>query len=220
MTVAVVTTVYDEPTRQHRVGTLAVPSVTQILKAAGVAGDFSMVAPDVLERKARIGQAAHAAAHYFDEADLIESTVAPEVLGYLAGWQRFRLERGFVPSLLETVVYSKAHHFIGRLDRLGRARDSVTGGVILCDIKTGDPDAAAADLQTAGYEIALREEHPELAGDPIERWSVQLLEDGGYKLRRYPKPGRSNALDRNDFKALARAVNLRQERQGGPPCWL
>lgn len=220
MQVAIVGNAYQEKTRAHVINGLAVPSVTQILRATGVSGDFSMVAPDVLERKTRIGQAAHAAAHFHDEGDLVESTVAPEVLPYLVAWMRFRAERGFVPELLETVVYSRVHHFIGRFDRLGRVRDGRPGRV-LCDIKTGDPDAAAADLQTAGYEIALTEEHPELYLEPLERWSVQLLEDGRYKLRRYPLPGRSNTADRNDFKALARAVNLRQARSGGNlPCWM
>lgn len=216
----VATAAYVESTRAHLVNGIPVPSVTQILRATGVSGDFSMVPADVLERKTRIGQAAHAAAHYFDDGDLVEATVAPEVRPYLDAWMCFRAERGFVPELLETVVYSKVYHFIGRFDRLGRVRDGRRGRV-LCDIKTGDPDAAAADLQTAGYEIALVEEHPELLDEPLERWSVQLLGDGRYKLRRYPLPGRSTGVDKADFKALARAVNLRQERSGGNlPCWL
>lgn len=208
---------YVDATRAHTLGGIPVPSVTQILKAAGVTTNFDVVPADVLERKRQIGQAVHAACHYFDEGDLVESTVAPEVLPYLEGWMRFRAERAFVPSLLETVVASNTYHFIGRFDRLGRVERRAR---VLCDIKTGDPDSSAADLQTAGYLVALLEEHPELGDEPVLRWSVQLLPDGRYKLRQYPLSGRSPRQDRADFLALARAVNLRQERAGGPPCWL
>jgi hypothetical protein len=218
MTTAIPAATYIDSTRAHVVQGIPVPSVTQILRATHVSSDFSHVDPVVLERKRQIGQAVHAATHYFDEGDLVESTVAPEARPYLLAWMKFRSERGFVPQLLETVVYSRTHHYIGRFDRLGQLLADRRR--VLLDIKIGDPDASAADLQTAGYLAALREEHPEMQVDPIERWSVQLLEDGRYSLRQYPKRGRSNGVDRADFLALARAVNLRQERQGGPPCWM
>lgn len=211
--------VYDEALRAHTVNGLPVPSVTQILRMTGVSADFSQVPAETLERKRQIGQAVHAAAHYFDEGDLVESSLAPEVIPYLEAWMRFRSDRGFVPELLETVVYSRVWHYIGRFDRLGKlARENRT---ILLDLKIGDPDAAAADLQTAGYLAALREEQPELEDLSIERWSVRLCADGVYKLRKYPKPGRTERLDRSDFRALARSVNLRQERSGGNvACWM
>lgn len=219
VTVTAATSAYVDSTRAHRINGIPVPSVTQILRATGVSADFSHVDPAVLERKRLIGQAVHAAAHYFDEGDLVESTVAPEVLPYLEAWMRFRSDRGFAPELLETIVYSRAWHYIGRFDRLGRLVNEDRR--VLCDIKIGDPDAAAADLQLAGYLAALREEHPEIEDEAIERWSVQLCPDGRYRLRKYPKPGRTERLDRADFRALARAVNLRQERQGGNlPCWM
>lgn len=212
---------YVEQTRAHVVNGTPVPSVTQILKATGVSADFSHVDPLVLERKRLIGQAAHAATHYWDQGDLARGSIAAEVEPYLAAWTFFRGERRFVPELLETVVYSRAHHFIGRFDRLGWV-DAKTPQArrVMVDIKLGDPDAAAADLQLAGYLEALREEQPDVRTEPIERWSVRLLDDGRYTLRRYPKEGRTERLDRADFLSLARVVNLRQERRGGPPCWM
>lgn len=214
---ATLTATYVESTRAHQVNGLPIPSVTQILKATGVSADFSHVDPIVLDRKRQIGQAVHVATHYNDEGDLDAQTIAPEVRPYLEAWQRFRRDRDFVPRLLETVVYSQAHHYIGRFDRFGSVH---LRSAVLLDIKIGDPDAASADLQTAGYLVALLEERPELTA-AIERWSVQLCADGRYRLRMYPRHGRTDRQDRADFLALARAVNLRQERSGGnTPCWM
>lgn len=208
--------IYAEATRAHQVNGVPIPSVTQILKATGVSADFSHVDPIVLDRKRQIGQAAHAATHYFDEGDLDAQTIAPEVIPYLEAWRRFRLEREFVPDLLETVVYHRTAHYIGRFDRYGY----VGGLPVLLDIKISDPDAAAADLQTAGYLAALVDERPDWAERDIARWSVQICDDGRYRLRQYPTRGRTTRQDRADFLALARAVNLKQERCGGPPCWM
>lgn len=215
-TVAASPIFFDDATHAYRVGDVPVPSVTQILRATGISSDFNAIPQETLERKRLIGDAVHRACHYFDEGDLVETSVAPQVLPYVEAWMRFRSERGFVPDMLETRLYSGVYHFAGTLDRLGRVPE---GRRVLADIKTGDPDDAAADLQLAAYLVALREMRPELADQVIERWSVQLRADGTYKLLRYPKPGRSERLDRTDFLALARSVNLRQERQGGPPCW-
>ena len=45
-----------------------IPSVTQILNAVGLV-DYSQIPEAILDHKAEIGTAAHAAAHYFDEGD-------------------------------------------------------------------------------------------------------------------------------------------------------
>jgi len=49
---------------------------------------------------------------------------------------------------------------------------SCGGKIVLADIKTGDPDSAAAHLQTAAYEAPWNLAHPELRVD--ERWAIQL----------------------------------------------
>jgi len=47
-----------------------VPSVTQVLQATGLGADYSMVPPQVLERKRTIGQFVHQATQYLDEGSL------------------------------------------------------------------------------------------------------------------------------------------------------
>lgn len=210
---------YVDASRAHRLDGIPIPSVTQVLKAAGLSSDFSMVPIDILERKRQIGQAVHAATHYFDDGDLDEATIAPEVVPYLDAWKRLRDDRALEPELLETVVCSRLFHFIGRFDRLCRILRGPARRILL-DLKIGDPDAAAADLQTAGYEVALREEHPELGSAAIERWSVQLCPDGRYRLRQYPLSGRSFRQDRSEFLAAVTVINARTARNGGKPCWM
>ena len=205
--------------RAHTIDGRPVPSVTHILKAAKLSADFSQVNASVLERKRAIGQAAHAATHYYDEGDLVVRSVGPQVEPYLTAWRRFRDERRFRPMLLETVVASRVHHYIGRFDRLGTVDDNAWI-YVLADIKTGDVGSAGAQWQISGYEHALREMCPELAPYTILRWSVQLKPDGTYRLEQYPHKGRTNRQDRYEFLSAACLVNTWTAIAGGHPSWL
>lgn len=196
---------YEEVGRAHTFEGRPIASVTQVLEQGGKC-DFSMVKTHVLQRKGLIGTAAHIAAHYYDEGDLQTATVDRSVAPYLDGWIAFREARQFEPLCLETVIFSRQHGYTGRLDRLG----TVAGldRLVLVDIKTGDPDAARADLQTFAYELAVEEELAAagIAHSPIERWAVQVFPNGRYRLRRYPEAPRSWRHDRAEFlEALVEA---------------
>jgi hypothetical protein len=206
----------------HTLDGQPVIGVTSALQLAGQSTDFSKANPTDLERQRQVGQAAHAAAHYFDEGDLVEASVHALATARLQAWKLFRHERRVVPVMLETVVASRRYGYIGRLDRFLLVEMT---RLVLGDIKIGDPDDAAAHLQLMLYLIALLEElqhyadhypwlmtrrlETVLAG-PIERWSVQLLSTGRYKLCRYPKSPRTAHEDRQDaLEAVADARVLR-----------
>lgn len=196
--------------RAHTCDGAPILSITQLLRLAGKSSEFLQVQPTVLEHAGRRGTAAHLAAHFFDEGDLVEASVDPRVACYLAAWQRFRTERGFIPELLETVVVSRRFGYIGRFDRVGTV-DNRRRRVLL-DIKTGDPDASRADLQTVGYELALIEECGSAWGVlDLERWAVRLLPDGRYRVCEYPTSGRTWRHDRDEF---LEAVNDAQVLRG------
>lgn len=201
---------YDRsPARAHRLCGRRVPSVTQVLRAEGLSSDFAGVDPVTLERKRMIGEAAHRAAHYYDEGDLDPGSVSPLARPYLDGWIAFRVQRGFVPLLRETVVAS-AYGYIGCFDSFGL----VDGRrYVLADIKTGDPRDAAAHLQLAAYEQAFRETYPVYASAAIERWSVQLTADGRYRVHPY-----RDITDRNRFLHACRRV-LTATLERGTPAW-
>jgi hypothetical protein len=208
--------VYDEVGRQHLIDGVPRPSVTQVLKAAKLTASFDRVPGDVLGRKASIGSAAHAAAHYHDEGDLAVATVAEAAQPRLAAWRWFREQRGVEDRdivLLETVVCSRLYQYVGRIDRLLWC----DGWLTLLDLKTGT--LTAADLQTMAYLIALREQHPELRDVEVLRWAIELRPNGKYALHAYPERGRTSRQDRADFLQAVAAERLLTEMNGGVPTW-
>src|SRR5215471_15111903 len=86
---------FDPERHLYMVEGRPVPSVTQVLHSAGLAADYSMVRPDVLERKRIIGEYVHKATQYLDEGCLDLKTVDPELQPYLAAYQRFLEESAF-----------------------------------------------------------------------------------------------------------------------------
>lgn len=175
-----------------------VPSVTQILDVVpprlGMLDLAKRLHPEAVERKRLIGQATHAAAHYYDEGTLNWRTVDPQAEPYLVGWCKFREDTGFRPEFLETRVYHPALGYAGTLDRLGAFENA---DLALIDIKTGD--ITAADLQLAAYDAAFRAMHDMPL--PLPRYVVQLLGDGRYTLH----PPYTN---RRDFRVFQASLEL------------
>ncbi len=94
----------------------------------------------------------------------------PRVGPYVHAWARCREHLQLTPVLRERIVYDPFLSFCGTLDGVFQRPD---GSLVLLDLKLGDPKDAGAAYQTAGYQTALRESHPELV--IAERWAVQLL---------------------------------------------
>lgn len=187
---------FDAPTHTYHVGTTPLPSVTQILKACGISRDWSDVPADILEQKRAIGQAAHIAAHYYDEGTLVAGTVDDRVTPYLQAWIDFCAFTGFRPSLLETPLHHPGLLIAGTLDRAGcfeKFEGCDPRDLYIVDIKTGEPDDAGAEWQTAAYSemlaVNLAKHSPFYASVDFrlrQRYSVRLCDDGRYKLRTYP----------------------------------
>lgn len=181
----------------YRYEGLVVPSVTQVLDAVpprlGMLDLAKRTNPEAVERKRLIGQATHAASHYFDEDALDWSTVDPQARPYLDGWCQFRYDTGFAPARLETRVYHPTLGYAGTLDRLGAFENA---DLALLDIKCGD--TTAADLQLAAYDGAFRAMHDLFT--PLPRYAVQLLGDGRYKVHAY--------RDRRDFRVFQASLEL------------
>ena len=82
---------FDAAAHQYTLNGRRIPSVTQIL---GQVVDFSMVPPDILERKCAIGQALHNAIALEIENDLDHDSIDAAVLGYFIGWRKFVADMG------------------------------------------------------------------------------------------------------------------------------
>jgi hypothetical protein len=169
-----------------------VPSVTQVLHSAGLSADYSMVAPEVLERKRIIGEYVHKATQYLDEGCLDLETVDPEIQGYLTGYEKFIRESGFRPDLVERRLVGRINGMLcgGTIDRTG----SMAGKLWVIDLKCIERLYSSFALQTAGYELLLPK--PVLPPFKYDRAILQLRRDGSYKLTAY-----SDVADFDVFRA-------------------
>jgi PD-(D/E)XK nuclease superfamily len=189
-----------------------VPSVTGILKRAGLI-DFSRIPPSILLEARDRGSAVHRAAEFYNDNDLDVDAFArdfPDYWPYLSAWITFRRDAGAVIQVSEYRVYSRLHQFAGTLDCLGTWR----GKGCLLDLKTGSPKDVAADLQTAAYLGALREmvqagEGPPVPAGPIVRYAIQLRKDATYRVETY-----TQARDYREFLALLTAQQIVAARTG------
>ena len=158
--------IFDELKHQYTLGGVIVPSVTQIIKSAGLY-DFSMIPADVLEWKRNLGTQVHAATELDDMDNL--GDYDPQISGYIEAWRKFKIDTGFRPVHIEQRVFHKIHKYAGTLDRIGVFGERNA----LVDIKTGQADLMTVGPQTAAYAQAW--------GFKGKRYAVHLM-DGGYKV--------------------------------------
>jgi len=175
------------------------PSVTQILEAAGII-DYSHIPWNVRHLALERGRAVHAATELDDRGDLDETTLDPMLEGHLAAWRRFRAETGFTPTLIEHRDYHRLHRYAGTIDRLGNFNG---GRAAVLDIKTNHAEPWVR-LQLAAYS--------EFAGFVYERVCVELHADGTYRTFTFPVADRRRDL--NDFLACLRVMQLKAELKG------
>jgi hypothetical protein len=159
-----------------------VPHVTGILSAVGASTNFEEMA-DRSPRMERVlnhardrGTAVHADCHAYDDGDLFLETVDAVVLPYLAAWRQAREHLHLVPMLghRERYLYEPTWDYAGIMDGLFTiAGDTAHDMPVLVDIKTGDPEDAAAHLQTAAYEQAWCAEQQVLM-PYVQRWAIWL----------------------------------------------
>lgn len=196
---------YAEPheywTPPGREGGTLVPNVTRVLSATGVSADFEGIDrrnPGVVDFRRQLGIAVHDDCHAFDDDDLDWPSVDDRVKPYVTAWSTWRLNHRARPIHRERTVFHRVLFCCGRLDGIFELED---GKRILVDLKIGDPDDAAAHLQTAFYEAAYRLEFPDERID--ERWSVRLCPELVVPYRNTNYTTRPNAWrDIQKFQAV------------------
>lgn len=174
--------------------------VTEILRLEGIV-DFSRVPPDIMRRAQAFGTAAHKTTELWDKKTLDVEILDPNLLPRLEAWKKFLHDYNITidPSEIEVSFTSLKWGFRGTPDRwpfMGKKRRVI-------DLKTSTQMYAATELQTAGYAILLEE-----AGYPVhdERWGLQLLEDGKYKVEPY-----KNKSDKTCFLSARNMVGWKLE---------
>ena len=166
----------DEAAHLYTVAGVERPSVTQILKDAGLI-DTTWYTEEARER----GKAVHLATQFLDEDDLDWNTVVPNYRGYVQAWERFKTESRFQIGhdasgklLIEYRLFHSVSGYCGTLDRLG----TIGTAEYLIDIKTGDAE------QWHGYQIAA---YSQCLPNPHsrKRMTVHLRASGSYSTREH-----------------------------------
>lgn len=178
---------FDEALHEYRLGGVRVPSVTQILAPLC---SFEGIPREVLEAKRDLGQRVHFATQLDDEDDLDDSSIEPDVIGYLEGYRRFRRETGATVVLNEQRVFDPVLRVAGTLDRV----ILLNGKKVLVDLKTSIVLPQAVGAQTSAY---LR-----LLGDNTvtHRAALRLRPNGTYRL--------DMLTDSDDFSVFMACLTL------------
>lgn len=192
---------FDPAEHRYYVDGRWVRSVTQVLK---LVTDYSAVPEFVLEYARVRGSNVHG---WTELIDLGEATVSRDAIqaadgvgltpehaewGYVQAWQRFREESGFVPEVVEQLLYHPRHRYCGTVDRIGR----INGRLTTLEIKTVAQLDNWVALQTAAYHEAYNHGLPR-DEQAKGRVAVQLKGDGTYRVEVY-----RDAADLSVFLAM------------------
>lgn len=158
---------FDPATHTYTIDGQPVPSVTQILADMGFIDTAFFT-----EYGRQRGTFVHQIIGWSITGEIDESTIDPELQGYLDAWGSFCANTGFVSTSTEKPLGSVLHRFCGTPDHIGM----LNGREAVVDAKTG-VIAPWVGIQLAGYEI--------LYGMPLKRFALALKEDGKYSLKEF-----------------------------------
>jgi hypothetical protein len=161
---------YDDATHTYRIDGVVVPSVTQVLKEAGLVDD-RWYTPEACQR----GRLVAVATELYDNDQLNWDAVPDDIHGYVQAWIRFREDGPFEIIAREEERYSPTMRYAGTPDVTARWGGRPT----LIEIKTGS-NAAWHGLQLAGQNGLFDLEY--------RRVVVLLKSDGKYWVTEYDDP--------------------------------
>lgn len=176
---------FDAESHTYTLDGEVLDGVTSILKPLSEAA-YRGVAAEVMERARLLGQAVHRVIELEIKGTLDEGDLDDVLRPYLASWRQFKAQSGFIPLLSEAIVCSLRYRYAGTLDLFG----TMHGEATLIDAKRVVKVLRVTGPQLAGYEVALREQHPDLVGQAacgpppgrINRYALQLTTDGKWQL--------------------------------------
>jgi len=169
---------FEPESHTYRVDGRVLPSVTQVLKPVGF--DYDTVPFHILNHAAQRGTAVHLATEFYDDGDLDEESIDPEILPYVNAWRLFREESGFVVDRSEVRLYSKRHGYAGTVDAIGFIR----GRRIMVEKKTTAQLHPSTAIQVSAYYRAYNDSVPS-AWRVRSACSVWLRRDGTYRFDAY-----------------------------------
>ena len=177
---------FDKEWHCYKLNNIPMGGVSSILKRAGLI-DLSGIPEDVLNRARDFGTAVHMACELADKGMLDRDSLDQALTPYLLAWEKAKEEMSLDIKAIEMPVYSKRWWYAGTLDRVAMQLRSIPQKPkrVLVDIKSSSTVYPSMKIQLAGYQIAWEE----MNGQKIdERWVVQLLKTGQYRVHQYKDP--------------------------------
>jgi hypothetical protein len=165
---------FDEITHTYRYRGSIVPSVTQIIKGAGLS-DYSRIDAGIMADAQERGRIVHYICELDDMGLLDEGTVDPSLDGYLAAWRLARSCLELKVLEVERIVYNAKVGYAGRADVVGE----FDVGRFILDRKTGGMEAWHG-VQLAAYAAGLNPPY-----DDLTLFSACLSSDGSYHIERH-----------------------------------
>lgn len=171
---------FDDATHQYKLDGLIIPSVTQIIKDAGLV-NLDWINPGLLAEKADLGTKVHQTTEYYDTDTLNIEELHPILKAYLDGWIKFKEDYKFTPTEIELKLVHSLYKYAGTIDRVGL----MNGILTLLDIKSGSKQKSNA-IQTAGYTLLYDQDKKKT--EQIKKRMVVYLSPEGYKVEPHTDP--------------------------------
>lgn len=187
---------FNPENHEYRLNRFVVPSVTQALS---ILNNFDGIPKDTLEYARDRGIAVHAATALYDRDNLDEESLSPVLRPYLDAWIRFNDETKFQCDYLEQRVCSEKYRYAGTLDRAGTIKQPLGVEKVLLDVKATAVISEVTGPQLAGYDQAGKETFEDWP-KKISRYTVQLRDDGTYRLHQHE--------DKADIQVFLAALTL------------
>ena len=184
---------FDPNGHIYKVNGVIVPSVTQVIAAAGLS-DFSSVPASVLDAAIQFGNALHKAIELKCKGTLDEESVAEELKPYIAQWDQFCMDFTFFTGQQEYRAYNDAMRVGYCIDHIGHLTDDTA----LVDVKSGSPKPADV-IQMCAYGYLY----------PAKRILLLYLEKDRYKVIEIKGADRRRGV--NIFIAALQLYNFRKE---------
>ncbi len=161
---------FTKQNHEYRYEGVVIPSVSEILSGAGLS-NFSMVNRRMLEIAQERGENVHLACEYYDRGILDESTVDPDLAGYVDGWKAFVADYKPKFKMIEEKLCNLDLWFAGTMDRVATIKCKQT----IIDIKTG-VKSKAHEVQLGAYSFFKEMKNVKAA------WTVYLSKTGKYTI--------------------------------------
>ena len=164
----------NEATHIYTLDKVVIPSVSQVLKIAGLKDISKFCAPEDLIR----GTYVHKAISLYETGNLDESTVDPLIKPYFDAYLKFRKETDYKPMASEQKVYSTRYRYAGRLDSERMFKEKF----MIVDYTTGSEFHPADAIQVEAYKEARNETIQDRKLKAKDRLIVRLDKEGSYYL--------------------------------------